>query len=79
MFTKEFHSFTERVGFSPFSQAFVIGLTAVNVAVLYYRNQQKRRNRDKILAPYMDEKDPDAHLRAWIELGDKHPDFIYSF
>ncbi|XP_006461486.1 hypothetical protein AGABI2DRAFT_222276 [Agaricus bisporus var. bisporus H97] len=77
--TKEGPRFTQTTILDICFQAFVIGLTAVNVAVLYYRNQQKRRNRDKILAPYMDEKDPDAHLRAWIELGDKHPDFIYSF
>ncbi|KXN92712.1 hypothetical protein AN958_06990 [Leucoagaricus sp. SymC.cos] len=53
--------------------------TALNVAILYYKNQRKRRLRAEILAPYAGEKEPDGGLRAWVELGDKHPDFIYSY
>jgi sugar phosphate permease len=60
-------------------QAFIVALAVTNVAVLHFKNKRKQQNRDKILAPYMDEKDPDAPLRAWMELGDKHPDFVYSF
>jgi len=57
----------------------VVTLPALNVAVLRYMNQQKRQRRAEILAPYVTEKEPDGGLRAWMELGDKHPDFVYSY
>lgn len=56
-----------------------IVLTCLNVAVLYYKNKRKQRQRAEILAPYADEKETDGGLRAWVELGDKHPDFVYSY
>lgn len=61
------------------SALLVVLLPALNVAVLRYKNQQKRKHRAEILAPYVSEKEPDGGLRAWMELGDKHPDFVYSY
>jgi hypothetical protein len=39
--------------------------------------KRKQRNRTEILAPYVTEKEPDGGIRAWVELGDRHPDFKY--
>jgi hypothetical protein len=39
-------------------------------------NKQKKQNREKLLAPYTDDKE--GQNRAWMELGDKHPDFEYT-
>ena len=39
-------------------------------------NKQKKENREKLLAPYADDKE--GQIRAWMELGDKHPDFEYT-
>jgi hypothetical protein len=41
-------------------------------------NKSKQRRRNEILAPYVDEKNPDGGVTAWMELGDKHPDFRYA-
>lgn len=51
-------------------------LTVINAGMLHYANKRKERNREEILAPYAaDEKD--GGTRAWVELGDRHPDFRY--
>jgi hypothetical protein len=57
----------------------MIALAFLNVAVLYYKNRRKEKLRTELLAPYADEKESDGGLRAWVELGDKHPDFVYSY
>jgi hypothetical protein len=51
---------------------------ALNGLYLTRQNKIKRRERERILAPYADEKEGDGGLRAWIELGDRHPDFKYT-
>jgi len=57
----------------------VTGLLAIsNYVVLSYKNKKKAENRDKILAPFITEKDPDGGVAAWVELGDRHPDFRYA-
>ncbi len=61
------------------SALLLIVLSALNVVILHYKNQRKRRLRDQILAPYVSEKESDGGLRAYVELGDKHPDFTYTF
>ncbi|KAF9477434.1 MFS general substrate transporter [Pholiota conissans] len=59
---------------------FSIGMMAVglvNAAWLHYQNKQKERNRAQILAPYASSVEPDGGVKAWVELGDSHPDFKY--
>ena len=55
------------------------------MAYLSFRNKAKKRpgERAKLLEKYMvagkqGEDDDDGELRAWIELGDRHPDFVYK-
>ncbi|KAF5373687.1 hypothetical protein D9758_000898 [Tetrapyrgos nigripes] len=59
----------------------IIILTAVNALVLSRANKKKKEKRDQLLAPYIDEKTGqtgDGGLQAWVDLGDKHPDFHYT-
>ena len=57
-----------------------------NVAYLSWRNKVKKRPgaRAKLLEKYITvEKEgetfnKDGGLKAWIELGDRHPDFMYT-
>ena len=53
------------------------------MAYLSWRNKVKKRPgvRTKLLQKYVtDEKeiDDDGGLTAWIELGDRHPGFVYT-
>ena len=53
------------------------------MAYLSFKNKVKKRpgERAKLLEMYMvDNKrgEDDKKLRAWIELGDRHPDFVYK-
>ena len=50
----------------------------VNYALLKHMQNKKEKNRDEVLAPYVTDQDPTGGERAWIELGDKHPDFKYT-
>ena len=56
----------------------------INMAYLSWRNKVKKRPgfRTKLIQKYVtDEKeidDDDGGLTAWIELGDRHPDFVYT-
>lgn len=63
--------------YSRFSAVVSIFLAALNAVVLRYLNKRKERLRDEILAPYVTDKHPEGGLRAWVELGDRHPDFRY--
>ena len=51
----------------------------VNVAYLSWRNKVKKRPevRAKLLDKYKGD-DNDGGLDAWMELGDRHPDFVYT-
>ncbi|KAG2011273.1 high-affinity nicotinic acid transporter [Coprinopsis cinerea AmutBmut pab1-1] len=52
---------------------------ATNMLLLRWMDSRKARNRDKILAPFINESDSDGTGKeAWLELGDKHPDFKYT-
>ncbi|PPQ76146.1 hypothetical protein CVT26_011796 [Gymnopilus dilepis] len=55
----------------------VIFLAAINAAMLLRMNRQKEISREKILSEFATEKEPDGGVRAWVELGDRHPDFRY--
>ena len=53
------------------------------MAQLSWRNKVKKRPgvRAKMLQKYLSgekETADDGGLRAWIELGDRHPDFVYT-
>ena len=58
----------------------------MNMVYLSWRNKVKKRPgvRTKLLQKYHDaaaaEKEiaDDGGLSAWIELGDRHPDFVYT-
>jgi len=59
----------------------VIVGSLINVAYLSWRNKLKKRPevRAKLLEKYAeDEKRGDGGLSAWMELGDRHPDFVYT-
>jgi hypothetical protein len=62
--------------FRPSCTIVVLGSSA-NAIFLIRMNTLKQRRRGEILAPYVDDKNPDGGVRAWTELGDKHPDFRY--
>lgn len=65
----------------PLSTILIIVGAGINSLLLNHMNKQKVKRRDEILAPYNidsdDEKGTNAR-RAWVELGDRHPDFKYS-
>ena len=53
------------------------------MAYLSFRNKVKKRpeERAKLLDKYVvasQQSEDDSKLRAWIELGDRHPDFVYT-
>ena len=55
----------------------------INMAYLSWRNKVKKRPgvRAKLLQKYVSAEKgiaDDGGLRAWIELGDRHPDFVYT-
>ena len=54
----------------------------VNVAYLSWRNKVKKRpeERARLLGKYKGDDDDDVNggLDAWMELGDRHPDFVYT-
>ncbi|KAF8159942.1 MFS general substrate transporter [Crassisporium funariophilum] len=62
-----------------FSILVVVG-SLVNMMYLSRRNKSKQRpgQREKLLEKYTDEKGGDGGLKAWLELGDRHPDFRYT-
>ena len=60
-----------------FSCAAIIPVALLNSFILSRMNMAKQRYRSEILAPYIDQKNPDGGVRAWTDLGDRHPDFVY--
>jgi len=50
----------------------------MNIAYLSWKNKLKARTgrRELLLKKYNQDEDPS--LRAWMELGDEHPDFRYT-
>jgi MFS family permease len=55
---------------------FIISLTIINALMLSYANKRKKEKRTDILAPFSTEE-PGGGVHAWVELGDRHPDFRY--
>jgi sensor domain CHASE-containing protein len=67
------------------SSILIIVISFLNVVYLSWRNKIKKRpeERAKLLEKYMEtneqlEGEDDGELRAWTELGDRHPDFVYT-
>ena len=64
-----------------FSILIVVG-SLVNMAYLNWKNRQKQRPgyREGVLAKYYStgETDKEANQKAWMELGDRHPDYRYT-
>ncbi|KAF8153845.1 hypothetical protein B0H34DRAFT_783979 [Crassisporium funariophilum] len=54
-----------------------IALVIVSYFLLSWMNKRKQRQRAALIAPYANEKEADGGVNAWIELGDRHPDFRY--
>ncbi|KAL9710558.1 hypothetical protein Ac2012v2_006094 [Leucoagaricus gongylophorus] len=86
--TKEGPRFTKTTIMDLVFSVLMIIFTCLNVAVLYYKNRRKQQHRAQILAPYTftntfeankDFKDSGDGLRSWVELGDNHPDFVYTY
>ena len=54
----------------------------INMAYLSWRNKIKKRpgERAKLLEKYVvtDDTNDNGGLKAWMELGDRHPDFVYT-
>ena len=67
------------------SSILIVVISLVNVAYLSWRNKVKKRpeERAKLLDKYKlkgagdDDDDEGGRLDAWMELGDRHPDFVY--
>lgn len=55
----------------------MMALGAINAGYLHYQNKKKQRNRAHLLEPYVNSAQPDGGVKAWVELGDRHPDFKY--
>lgn len=64
-----------------YSSLVIVFGCVVNVLWLTRANRNKVRDRAEMLAPYADEKEAQydsGSQRAWITLGDQHPDFKYT-
>uniref|UniRef100_A0A0W0G0X2 Major facilitator superfamily (MFS) profile domain-containing protein n=1 Tax=Moniliophthora roreri TaxID=221103 RepID=A0A0W0G0X2_MONRR len=59
--------------------ALIVVLAVVNAVYLSRQNKLKKEKREKLLAPYITAEEPDGGQKAWMELGDRHPDFKYSY
>ena len=71
------------------SSIFVVVGSLINMAYLSWRNKVKKRPgvRAKLLKNYATAAGKESHMHvggddggtsAWIELGDQHPDFVYT-
>ena len=61
----------------PNSQVGIILLAVINAVYLNYQNKNKKANRAQILGRYDTSKHADGGVWAWVDLGDRHPDFHY--
>ncbi|KAH8818696.1 MFS general substrate transporter [Flagelloscypha sp. PMI_526] len=62
----------------------IVVISTLNAWILHGKNKKKESEREELLKPFRDQKNHDVEsvdsrdIDAWIELGDKHPDFRYS-
>ncbi|PPQ66134.1 hypothetical protein CVT24_000221 [Panaeolus cyanescens] len=52
-------------------------LSVVNVAYLAHKNKLKTQRKEELLAPFVSQTGECDDEKAWNELGDRHPDFVY--
>ncbi|KAJ2915564.1 hypothetical protein MD484_g4840, partial [Candolleomyces efflorescens] len=76
--TKEGPKFTKTAIMNLVFACVMIIFTLLNMLYLHTQNQRKTRHRHEILKPYATDEEPEGGVRAWVELGDKHPDFKYT-
>ncbi|CAL1707480.1 unnamed protein product [Somion occarium] len=60
-----------------FSVIVIVG-AAINAKYLSRENDRKTQRRAELLAPYTNDEHSDGGEKAWLDLGDRHPDFRYS-
>lgn len=78
--TKDGPKFTRTTIVDLVFSALVVVLAIVNGLYLRRQNRLKKERRAQILAPYLEDgKSEDGGERAWMELGDRHPDFTYTY
>lgn len=70
----------ELIVFIPYSAVLIIVFSIANALYLKREQRRKESRRAEILAPYLSDPNTpsDGGERAWVELGDKHPDFRYA-
>ncbi|PPR06290.1 hypothetical protein CVT24_001096 [Panaeolus cyanescens] len=76
--TKEGPRFTKTTIMDLCFVSSAILLSVINALYLADQNSKKKQRRQELLAPYIEsEKGGVDEGRAWDELGDRHPDFVY--
>ena len=63
------------------SSALIAVFAVLNVLYLRWATKDKQRRRAELLEPYSGVEDKNGNNnneRAWTELGDRHPDFVYA-
>ncbi|KAK7056659.1 hypothetical protein VNI00_002376 [Paramarasmius palmivorus] len=76
--TKEGPKFVKTTILNLVFSAGIVVLVGVNALYLSRQNKMKKERRTEILAPYATAKEPDGGEKAWLSLGDRHPDFRYT-
>ena len=63
------------------SSVLIAVFAAANAFYVKWAQRRKETRRNELLAPYItDSDDPkDGGEKAWTELGDRHPDFVYAW
>ena len=62
------------------SSVLIAVFAAANALYLKWVQRQKEARRNELLVPYVTSSDDpkDGGEKAWTELGDRHPDFVYA-
>ncbi|EEB98373.1 hypothetical protein MPER_02129, partial [Moniliophthora perniciosa FA553] len=77
--TKEGPKFRKATILDLVFSALIVVLAVVNAVYLSRQNKLKKERREQLLAPYITAEEPDGGQKAWMELGDRHPDFMYTY
>ncbi|KAK7056857.1 hypothetical protein VNI00_002574 [Paramarasmius palmivorus] len=77
--TKEGPKFRKTTILDMVFSASIVVLAIINALYLSRQNRLKKERRAEILAPYATAEEPDGGERAWMDLGDRHPDFKYTY
>ncbi|KAI8443353.1 major facilitator superfamily domain-containing protein, partial [Phakopsora pachyrhizi] len=62
-----------------------LGITVISLINLFWlrnQNRYKLKNKDQILNKYLNDESVENEqrmIKSWKELGDKHPDFVYTY